>query len=175
MLNNLTQRERLFVLVGGLALLAVLVYLTVIEPYRQMLDHLDRQISAGRQQVADALVLKQELLQLQTELGRARNQGGARKDFALIPFVENLAIRIASKENLVNMRPQPPATVEDLTEEAVNIKLEKLSLEQLVRMLHAIDSADAYLQVKNLQLKRRFEDVSLLDATMTIATYRSVN
>jgi general secretion pathway protein M len=66
--------------------------------------------------------------------------------------------------------PQPPPQ-ENLREESVEVRLEKIRLDQVVRLLYAVDTADALLQVKNLRLKTRFDDRTLFDATMTVAAF----
>jgi general secretion pathway protein M len=69
------------------------------------------------------------------------------------------------------MRPQPVAVKDEFKEESVEIKLEKIALDQLVRILYQIDTADAFLQVKNLRLKIRFDNKAQLDAVLTISAY----
>jgi hypothetical protein len=39
----------------------------------------------------------------------------------------------------------------------------------VIRLLYAVDAADALLHVKNLRLKTRFDDRTLFDATLTVA------
>jgi general secretion pathway protein M len=69
------------------------------------------------------------------------------------------------------MRPQPSSVQDTVRENSVEIKLEKIRLDQLIRLLYAIDSTDACLQVKNLRVKTRFDDRTLLDAVLTISSY----
>jgi general secretion pathway protein M len=171
MISNLSQRERIALVIGGVAVLATLVWVAVISPYQQSLDRLDTKIAARERQVRKVQELRNEYLVLQRQLNDADSQLTAGKDFSLFSFVENLITQVASKENLVYMRPQPVSVQNGLRENSVEIKVEKIRLDQLVRMLYAIDSAKAYLKVKNARIKTRFDDRSLIDAVLTISSF----
>jgi general secretion pathway protein M len=57
-------------------------------------------------------------------------------------------------------------------EERVEIKLEKLRLPELVRLLHALETAAAPLRVTTLRVTTRFEDRNLLDVSALISYTR---
>lgn len=171
MIAQLSRREQVALAVGAAAVLAVVLYLGVIAPYRGALALLDSKIASRQQQIREVESLRREFLVLQQRQSAAEarlDRGGA---FSLFPFVEGVVGQIAGKENLVSMRPQPPALRESLREESVEIRLEKIRLDQLIRLLYAVDSADALLQVKNLRLKTRFDNRTLFDATMIVAAF----
>jgi len=171
MIAQLSHREQLAVAVGSLAVLATILYLGVVTPYRDALERLDGKIAARQRQIGEVESLRQDfqaLQQRQTEAETRLNKGDAS---SLFPFVEGLIGQVASRENLVSMRPQPPASRGDLTEESVEVRLEKIRLDQVVRFLYAVDTADALMQVKNLRLKTRFDNRTLFDATLTVSAF----
>jgi general secretion pathway protein M len=171
MIPQLNRREKVAVAVGVVAVLAAVLFLGIIAPYRNALTQLDGQITSRQRQIREVESMRREFLMLQQQQSTAEarlDKGGA---FSLFPFVEGLVGQIAAKENLVSMRPQPPVPRETLREESVEVRLEKIRLDQVIRLLYAVDTADALLQVKNLRLRTRFDDRSLFDATMTIAAF----
>lgn len=171
MIAQLSRREQVAVAVGAVAVLAAVLYLGVIAPYRNALARLDGKIVSRQRQIREVESLRREFLVLQQRQSAAEarlDKGGA---FSLFPFVEGLVGQIAAKENLVSMRPQPPVPRESLLEESVEVRLEKVRLDQVIRLLYAVDTADALLQVKHLRLKTRFDDRTLFDATMTVAAF----
>ncbi|PLX94692.1 MAG: hypothetical protein C0621_04985 [Desulfuromonas sp.] len=113
--------------------------------------------------------MRQQILTLRQSSGL--HQAADRGNFALLTTVEELIDRNAAKENLVYMRPQPSSSLEGLREEAVEIKIEKMPLEEIVRLLHAVENHRALLRIKNLRLKTRFDDKTLFDAVFAVATY----
>ncbi len=66
------------------------------------------------------------------------------------------------------MRPQAATTQGEFRQQLVEIRLEKLSLGQLVTLLHAVEYRSGGVQVKSLRVKPRFENRSELDANMVL-------
>ncbi len=171
MIAQLSQRDRVALFVGGTVVLLTLLFFGIIAPYQGAMEQLDGKIAARKRQIKEVQALRQDYLQLQRRLNEAQKRLAKGESFSLFSFVESLATRVASKENLVYMRPQPVTAQEDFREESVEIKLDKIRLNQLVQLLYEIESADAFLRVKNLRVKTRFDDRTQLDAVLTISSY----
>lgn len=171
MIAQLSRREKIALALGAAAVLAAALYLGVIAPYRNALERLDGKIASRQRQLGEVETMRRDLQRLQQRQSVAEARLARGGDFALFPFVESLVGQIAAKENLVSMRPQPPSQQGELREEAVEIRLEKIRLDQMVRLLYGFDTAEALLQVKSLRLKTRFDDRTRLDATLTVAAF----
>ncbi|MDT8440033.1 MAG: type II secretion system protein GspM [Desulfuromonadales bacterium] len=170
--QQLSQRERLFVIGGGLMVILVLLYIAILLPYQNALERLDNQIAARSRQLEEVRALRLDYLQRQRELTQVERRLDNRRDFSALTFIENLAVSSAGRERLVSMRPQAPVVGNRLTTEAVEIKLERVTLREVVELLRGIEGAKTPMQVRSLQLKQRFDDRSRLDASMTIAALR---
>ncbi len=171
MLSTLSPRERIALLVGGIAILSTVLYFGIISPYRTGTERLDRKIDSRQAQLQEVQSMSHQYRQLQQQMAAAQkgiDQGGA---FSLFSVIEGIANRIVGRENLVYMRPQPAIDRDGFREESVEIKVERIALDQFVEMLFEIESVKAYLQVKNLRLKTRFDDRNHFDAVLTIASY----
>ncbi|MDY0267561.1 type II secretion system protein GspM [Trichloromonas sp.] len=171
MFQQLSQRERLILLAGGLFLLAVLTWFAVISPYRQAMDGLDGKIGARQQQLAELRNMQEQYFELKQSLDRAERQMEQATTFSIFAFMENLAARHVDRANLVSMRPQPALEREGFREESVEIKLERVALGQLVGLLRDMETAESPLQVKSLRIKTRFDDKRRLDSVLTVAAY----
>jgi general secretion pathway protein M len=171
MLSNLSTRERLTLGIGGAVAFLLLLIFGLIAPYRDSLDRLDARIDSRRQQLAEIQQLKLEYQAMQRQAGEVEAQLARSSGFSLFSFVESAAGQIAGKESLTYMRPQPGSTQDGVREESVEIRVEKVRLEQVVRLLHAVESADALVRVKSLRLKNRFDDKTRLDAVLTISAF----
>ncbi len=172
MISQLNQRERIFVFAGGFALILALLYFAIVAPYRNALHRLDRQITVRSGQLQDVKALQSEYLGLQQQIAQIEKLLDKRQNFSALTFVEELAQRTAGRENLLSMRPQSPEVRNGMTVDAVEIKLEKLTLRQLLEFLLGIEEAATPMQVKNLYLKQRFDNRSLLDASLTVTALR---
>ena len=172
MINQLNQRERIFVIAGGFALVLALLYFAIVAPYRGALNRFDSQIAARSVQLQEVKALQARYLELQQQMAQMESLLGKGQDFSALTFIENLVGRTAGRENLLSMRPQSPELRSEFTVDSVEIKLEKLTLKQVLELLLGIEAASTPMQVKNLYLKQRFDDRSLLDATMTVTALR---
>jgi general secretion pathway protein M len=172
MISQLNQRERIFVAVGGGILVLALIYFAIVAPYRSALRKLDQQIEARSAQVQEVKLLQTSYLDLKQQMAQVERLLDNRQGFTSLSFIEGLVEQTAGRENLLSMRPQSPETRNEFIIDAVEIKLEKLTLEQVLELLAGIEEADAPMQVKSLYLKQRFDDRSRLDATMTVTSLR---
>lgn len=171
MISQLSQRDRFALIVGGAVVVVVLIVFAVILPYQDALARLDTKIAARQRQLQQVEILRGQFLALQRQLRDADRRLDSSRNFSLFSFIEGITTQVASKENLVYMRPQPAAAQDGYQENSVEIKLEKIRLDQLVRMLYDIQNADAFLQVKNMRVKTRFDDRTLLDVVLTVSAY----
>ena len=172
MIDRLSQRDRIALAVGAVAVGFALIWFGIYLPYRRAMNGLDSKIASRQRQLSEVQDLRNRYLALQQQLGQAQRRLDQGEDFALFAFVEDLAGRYASKENLTNMRPQPATSRGEYREESVEVRLERIRLAQLIQLLYAIDNAQAYVKVKNLRIKPRFDDKTQIDAVMTVASYR---
>ncbi len=170
--RELSQRERLILLAGSLTILVLIILFGIIAPYRAALSRLDARIASRQRQLVEVRQLGQEYKQLQQKLAASERRLVSAGDFSLLSFVEATSIRLAGRDSLVSMRPQPAATLEGFREEAVEVRLEKIRLDQLVQLLIAADSAPAPMLVKSLRIRPRFDDQALLDVGILFASYR---
>lgn len=171
MMHSLTTREKMMVIGGGFCCLVTLVYFAMIQPYNAAIDRLDTKIASRSKQVQQVQQLQQQYQRIQGQIAALENRQTSAENFSLFSFIESRVTRIAQRENLTAMRPLPTIAHEDMTEQAVEIKLEKVSLGQMMQLLQSIDSAPAPLQVKTLQLKVRFDNPQQLNGSMQISAY----
>ncbi len=172
MISQLNQRERVFVIAGGIALILALLYFAILMPYRSALTKLDSLIAVRSQQLQEVKSLRAQYLALQQQISQVERLVKNSQDFSALTFIENLVQQTAGRENLLSMRPQAPQLQGEFMTASVEIKLEKLTLKQVLELLWGVEKASTPMQVENLFLKQRFDDRSLLDATMTITALR---
>lgn len=166
MIKRLNSRERMIV-IGGLLLLAMLfLWYVLLNPYFESMGTLDRRIAASQRNLTKVTRMGEKIVQLRQQLATAdqRSSGGK----PLFSQVESLAEQTGVREQLLAMRPQPATIQGGFRQQLVEIRLEKLSLGQLVKLLHAIEYRSGGVQVKSLRVKPRFETRSELDVNMVL-------
>ncbi len=170
-MKELSQRERIAVGIGGSALLIALLYGGLFAPWRAAEERLDRRIAVYQQQLVELEGLAGRYRQLTVDAATIEGRLAGSSNFQLVPFLEGLVDNIAGRERLTSLRPQPAAPNGSLREEKVVLQLQRLRLDQVVRLLHAIDNADACLATRQLRLRQRFDDPTLLDAEVAVSAY----
>jgi hypothetical protein len=91
--------------------------------------------------------------------------------FSLLSFVEETAATQQMRNRLVSIRPQPTQSLPPYREVSAEVKLESVTLPQVVAYLTALDRAPQRIRVKSLRLKTRYADPKLLDGSFVVATY----
>lgn len=171
MIADLSTRDRNVLIGGGIVVLLLVLVFGVVLPYRSALDGLDARIASRREQLRTVQQLQQLIRRQQTVSNEVEQRLARGRGVALVTVIETLAKTVAGKENLVAMRPQPVTPPQGLRQEQVEVKFERLRLDQLVRFLHALDGAEGALQVGSLKVRKRFDDKTLLDATLVVSAF----
>ncbi len=166
MINRLTPREK-WIVIGGLAVLGlVFIWYALISPYFSTMANLDRRIAANQRNLTKVMRMSEQITRLRQQMASADQRRTGNKP--LFSQVESLAEQTGVREQLLAMRPQPATTQGEFRQQLVEIRLEKLSLGQLVKLLHAVEYRSGGVQVKSLRVKPRFESRSELDVNMVL-------
>lgn len=166
MIKRLNPRERVMV-AGGLVVVGlVLAWFALLNPYLDSMANLDRRIAAHKRNLEKVQQMQGRIEQLRQELATVGNRRAGKRP--LFAQVENLTEQTGVREQLLSMRPQPATMQGEYRQQLVEIRLEKLSLAQLVKLLHAVEFRSGGIQVKSMRVKPRFEDRSSLDVNMVL-------
>lgn len=170
-LERLSPREKLALAIGAAAVVVTIVVAGIILPWRAADRRLDERIASRQAQIGEARTLVQKIRGMQGEVAVTSRRLGAGQAKPLTSTLESLVARIAAKENLLAVRPQPATAPSGFRQEKVEMQLERVRLDQIVRLLHAIDSNETMLQTDSVKLRPRFEDPALLDATLVVSAF----
>jgi general secretion pathway protein M len=69
------------------------------------------------------------------------------------------------------MKPTVSTPSEVYNEESVEVKMEGVTLEQLVRYLHQVENSPQLLKIKRLEIKPRFDNRQILTATFRVSAF----
>lgn len=172
MIKPLNQRER-YVLAGGAVVLGLLLIIFgVVAPYGAAIERLDNTINSRQKQLKEVRQLQVDYLILKKQAGRLQRDLDQRETTPPLTFLEQTASRIGGRENLVLMRPLPAVMQDQLRIETTEFKLERLSLEQALRILWEIEQARPPMRVVRLHLKQRFDNATQLDMSVAVSATR---
>jgi general secretion pathway protein M len=170
--QNLGTREKIFIMGAGVAILLALLFLLVVDP---MLDHaarLDRQIVSAQRELQELHTLQREYQRQKSVLDGINAQLKRQKNSpAIFSRLEELAGRTGIQSKIVSMRQTPSVPSGAYVEESIEIKMEGVTLEQLVQYLSQIENSPQFLKIKRLSLNPNRDNRQLLTATFRVSTF----
>lgn len=171
-LERLSPRERVLVAAASAVTILLLLYVaaSALSERRQMLT---AQIAASERDLSEMVSLRDRFLRLRAEsdaIQRTLARGGT--DFSLFSHLEGVAKATVSRERIAAMNPSTRKVSEELQEEDVEMRLSGVSLHELVSLLYRVEKSDLPLLVSRLQMKKRFDQPYLFDATLVVGRLR---
>lgn len=170
-----TGRERLVVTAGVVVLAAIAAYVGVIDPIASRLAKLDRLIVQRQADFERVSRLGGEYRQMDAQVEDLDRRILPAGGFSLLSFLEETAATHQMRNRLTSIRPQPIQTLAPYREVSAEVKLESITLPQVVAYLTALDRAPQRLRVKYLRLKTRYADPKVLDGSFVVSTYERVS
>ena len=173
--QHFSPRERIIVSVGGAMVAAALVFLLIVDPLLASIDKLDRQAKRKAKDSQELALVAQEYLLKQARIARLEQRmPSPPAQFSLLAFMEEATTTAQIRDRIVGMQPQAPITVQGYQETSVDLRLDGVTLPQLLALLVAIEQAPYDVQVRHLQMKPKYDNPVNLDATLKIVTYAKV-
>jgi general secretion pathway protein M len=170
---KLARREKYFVsaAVVSLAIFCLLQFL--IFPFFQAKRRLQRGVRAKE----DGL---KEIIRLSSEYSRYRRGsrdleqilGRRKRSFTLFSFLEKSAADAGIKAHIKYMKPSTSTGSAPYKESLVEMKLETITLQQLIGYLYRIESPDDVVGIKRISIKESKKKLGLLDTTLQVVTFQ---
>ncbi|MEM7009312.1 MAG: type II secretion system protein GspM [Thermodesulfobacteriota bacterium] len=166
-----TQRDRRALLIGGSAIVIIVLYL-IFHSYTSGTANLERRYAQLENELTEVKMLKAEYLDSKKQIAELSSKI-KKENEALISVVEKILL----KENLdrqnfsirdVNTRSN---SEEDFYEEkSVDVELSKISLETLVDILYTLQNRPS-LKVGNLNITTKFDKANSMKVKLRVSTY----
>ena len=173
--QHFSQRERIIVSIGGVVIAAVLVFLLVIDPLTASIDKLDRQARRKAKDSQELALVAQEYMAKQARIAKLEQRMPTPPtQFSLLAFMEEATTTAQIRDRIAGMQPQAPLVVQGYQETSVDLRLDGVTLPQILALLVAIEQAPYDVQVHHLQIKPKYDNPVNLDATLKIVTYAKV-
>ncbi|MBM3222934.1 MAG: type II secretion system protein M [Candidatus Tectomicrobia bacterium] len=169
--RNLQPRERFFLAGAGGVLVVFLLFKLVIDPLFKHSADLDRQIVAARRQLTELRTMQQEYQRQKSVVDSINSQLKKQQNFAIFSRLEELAGQTGIRNKILHMKPTVSTPSEVYNEESVEVRMEGVTLEQLVRYLHSVESSPQLLKIKRLEMKPRFDNRQILTATFRVSAF----
>ena len=167
------QRREQALVVGAAALVLLLALFTfVIDPIRERAANLDRRLASAGRQLAELRTLRDDYRRQQRVIDRVdRRLRRQRRNFAIFSYLEQVAARTGVQDKIqsVNTLASPPNT--EYREESVEVRMEGVTLGQLVDYLHRVENSPRILRIRRLQVGPTRDNRQLLSVRLRISAF----
>ena len=170
--NKLEKREQRVVVAGAIILVCFALFYLTVSPLLQARQQTQKALIQKKEDIKKIRQLQEEYRQLQNQAVNIQNRLQKRSpSFTLFSFIEERATKAKVKQQINSMTPSTSEGEGPLQESRVDLKLEKISLQQLVDFLQQIESKDDVVAIKRISIQENSKEEGLLDVVMQIITF----
>jgi general secretion pathway protein M len=171
LLRRMSPRERWLVTGAALFVGVAVLYGFVIQPlvdngrrYESMALRKQDELTRFRA-LTDQYRERESALQLLEERARAGGSEGS-----LLAVMESEAKKLGLADKIASMKPFTTELESGVVQSSVEMRVEKVDLKGLVDLLEKLEKGKQSAVTSRLRIKTRFDDPTLLDATVMVST-----
>lgn len=170
-MKKITPRDRIVLTAGGVCVLLFLILQFGIFPLMDNRDRLKRGITAREKALAEMSELQVQYRQLHSKANTLLDQlVGRQSDFSLFSFMEQMAAKSEVKKNISYMKPSETADEGPFKEVLVEMKLQAISLKQLVDFLTLVESPENVVALKRISIQENRKEEGTMDVIMQVVS-----
>jgi type II secretory pathway component PulM len=167
--QKLESRERTLVKLAGGVLALFLAYNFIYMPISNWRDSLDTTLETRRREIGEVQHLVENYVERKKQLQQAeRNTVPIGKDFSLFSVIESSLTKTVGHDKIASINPDADRKLSDgFIQYSVDLKLQNVSLGQIVDALYGVKTLSAPVAVSNMRVTRRIQDPHTYDVEMT--------
>jgi len=171
---QLTHRQRWFIVALTVLVSAWALFVLGIRPAGERIHTLNRVIPQKQKTLEQLRTKTAHYLTLQARLSNLKRQEAAldQKGFELPAFLESITTQLHLAEKVAAMKQELLQPDSDYCETVVEVKLENITLKQLVDFLLKIKSSNRFLRIKSLYTKKNTSNPDLLDTAIQVSALK---
>ncbi len=163
---KLEPKDKKTLIVGAIAALIIVLYAFVVSPLTSELTRKRDLIPKKERDLVEIRELKDQYLEMKQRLQQA--QDTAAKRGPLLTEIENLTKRANLNSKMVSLKPQPGVQTEAFKESIVEIRLDNITLYDIVNYVYLLEKDG--LRIKKMNFKPRYDNPKLLNSTILVSS-----
>lgn len=168
---KLSLRERWLVAIAAVFVGSALIFAFVINP---VLEKKGRYVRLAQKAAADLVQFNEYALEyrsLRSSLAQMEREVASRSsDMSLLAAMESNARKLGLADKITSMKPFTSELESGMVQSSVEMRIEKVDLNGLVRFIEAVETGPHTAATTRLRIKTRFDDPALLDITLLVTT-----
>jgi len=169
---QLAKREKYLIILAAIVIILALVIQLAIMPFVDKRERYSNNVAVKQKNLQEMAGLRQEYLALQQGSDILAQRLAKRpKIFTLFSFLEKAAGEAEVKENIKYMKPSASTGKGPFKESLVEMKLERITLVQMVGYLKRIESPEMLVSIKRISIQSNKKETQYLDAILQVLTF----
>lgn len=168
---QLNNREKIAVSIGGISLLLFVVLQFVFFPLAEKRAKLIKGLASREKAGAEMQIMQEQYRQLSKQSSSvvallAKREAG----FSLFSFLEKNADESTVKDHIAYMKPSASTKNELFNQTLVEMKLQAVSLKQLVEFLEKTEAPEYLVGIDKITIQENTKEKGSLDVTLHIVS-----
>lgn len=172
--ERLSTREQRLVLLIAFLLFTAFVGLSSFLVGRD-LDRREKRIAAKSERLVELAGLRLDYQRRLAEQNRLAAEIRQNNSVRLLSYIEDVSKRANIELGNAQERAGQPTGSELLKEEAAEVAVRNVSIDRLYDFLKRLEEGNRLVKVRHLKVKRRFDNPKMLDATVTVGTFKTTS
>lgn len=169
---QLAKREKYLIILAVIVIIAALVIQFGVMPFVDKRSQYANSVNGKQRSLEEMVMLRQEYRSLQQDSNiLTQRLAGRSKKFTLFSFLEKAAGDTGIKDNIKYMKPSASTGKGPFKESLVEMKLEKITLGQMVEYLKRIESPSQLVSIKRISIQSNKKETQYLDAILQVLTF----
>ena len=172
MFKSLSSREKYSILTACAIILIFIVNQSLIAPFISKRDRIANAIKVQETVLRDMLQLitEYDAIKIRTDVSKQRIEN-RQNNFTLFSFLDSLSGKAEIKNNIAYMKPSTSIRKDSNYKlSQVEIKLQAITLKQLTRYLHMIETSDNIVYIRRLSISKTGKDKDFINAVLQAET-----
>jgi type II secretory pathway component PulM len=161
------HREKLLLRVLGVILGVIVLYNFIYVPFISLGEGLGDRVAARERQLTDVRTMMRSYERYKIELAATEKRTVSSKDFSLFSIIQQSLSTSVGRDKISSITPSDRAVAGGYQQFTVDLKLQGLSLGQIVDVLYGVQTLPMPVTVSNLHVRQRPQDTHSYDVDMT--------
>ena len=132
----------------------------------------ERELSALRKKNNEFSALAGEYRSLKESISAIERKKALTKTTSIAQAIGDISRSLGMAEKMKSIKGTGTRkTPNQMSEETAEIRIEKLTINEMVQLIYKIENAPMILAMKTVVIKKSFENPELLDVTMTVSLF----
>jgi general secretion pathway protein M len=169
---QLAKREKYLITLAVVVIVFALVIQFALMPFLDKKEQYENNVTGKQNNLQEMAALRQEYLLLEQDSVILTQRLAQRpQNFTLFSFLEKAAGDAGVKENIKSMKPSASTGKGPFKESLVEMKLERITLGQMVGYLKLIESPENLVNIKRISIQSNKKETQFLDVVLQVLTF----